>query len=129
MSSTLTLLTLYLVLQEAGSSRYKSALHSRVFDKAVKNYRNSNKQVLDVKHPLTALHKNPGPLRCATKTNIVRLQEAQEKTQRELELLPCDVVRNAKTFRDYMSFFVSGSFSSSSLLRGRVGGEGERGSG
>ena len=39
----------------------------------------------------------------------MRLQEAQEKSQRALELLPCDVVRNAKTFRDYIDFFVSGS--------------------
>ena len=39
----------------------------------------------------------------------MHLQEAQEKSQRALELLPCDVVRNAKTFRDYIDFFVSGS--------------------
>lgn len=32
------------VLQEAGSSRYKSALHSQVFDKAVKKYRKKQLQ-------------------------------------------------------------------------------------
>ncbi|KAI1797989.1 hypothetical protein LXA43DRAFT_1105991 [Ganoderma leucocontextum] len=101
-----TLTILVSVLQEVGSSRYKNALHSRVFDKAVKNYRRNNKQILDVKHPLSALNRNPGH---PTKPNAVRLREAQEQTQRALELLPCDIVRNAKTFRDYMSFFVSGS--------------------
>ncbi len=80
-----------------------------MFDKAVKNYRKNNKQILDVRHPLSALDKNPGRLRSPTKPNAVRLREAQETTQRALEQLPCDVVRNAKTFRDYMNFFVSGA--------------------
>ncbi|PIL27708.1 transporter [Ganoderma sinense ZZ0214-1] len=104
-----TLTILVSVLQEAGSSRYKTALHSRVFDKAVKNYRKNNKQILDVRHPLSAFEKDHDHLCNPTKPIAVRLQEAQEKTQRALELLPCDVVRNAKTFRDYVSFFVSAS--------------------
>lgn len=98
-----------LVLQEAGSSRYKSALHSRVFDKAVKKYRKANKQLLDVRHPLSAFHKEHGVFRSPTKPNAQRLREAREQTQHALELLPGDIIRNAKTFRDYIDFFVSGA--------------------
>ena len=75
----------------------------------MKKYRKANKQLLDVRHPLSAFHKDHAGLRSSAKPSAVRLREAQEQTQRALELLPGDIIRNAKTFRDYIDFFGSGA--------------------
>ena len=100
-----------------GSSRYKSALHSRIFDKAIKKYRKNMKQTQDVKRPrLNSKNTTGAPTgarkdslrRQQSRPTVVRLREAEEQVQRALEVLPTEIIRNARTFHDYMEFFVSG---------------------
>ena len=119
-----------LVLQEAGSSRYKNALHSQVFDKAVKKYRKRQQQ--DWKqHPRPVLggsshagnheshfHGHPGlefpspslqssRRRGNKKPDAARIKESEEVAQRALEALPEEIVRMSNAFNEYMRFFAS----------------------
>ncbi|OSD08778.1 hypothetical protein PYCCODRAFT_1401521 [Trametes coccinea BRFM310] len=128
-----TLTIVVSVLQEASSSRYKSALHSRVFDKAVKKYRKRHLQ--DPKQrPRPALNqssqrspsqrsqsrkdgpsdghertKSSGSANDASQGKPLeeRLKETEELAQRALEALPGEIVRGARTFQEYMQYFVS----------------------
>ncbi|KAH9887203.1 hypothetical protein C8Q73DRAFT_255695 [Cubamyces lactineus] len=132
-----TLTIVVSVLQEASSSRYKSALHSRVFDKAVKKYR--KRQLQETKqrprpvvgqqqqqrsgagaqtsdktredsrpdHPASG-SRNPSDV-ADTRQTAERYKESQEIAQRALEALPGEIVRGARLFQEYMQFFVSGS--------------------
>ncbi|KAI9069608.1 hypothetical protein FKP32DRAFT_1692107 [Trametes sanguinea] len=128
-----TLTIVVSVLQEASSSRYKSALHSRVFDKAVKKYR--KRHLPDPKQrPRPALNqtsqRNPSQRSKSRKdgpSNGIkreessgsandasqgkpleeRLKETEELAQRALEALPGEIVRGARTFQEYMQYFVS----------------------
>ncbi|KAI0371282.1 hypothetical protein BV20DRAFT_1112654 [Pilatotrama ljubarskyi] len=125
-----TLTIVVSVLQEASSSRYKSALHSRVFDKAVKKYR--KRQLQESKHrprPVVAARtqnggaptqdkpSSQGPKSSEQQPNgqantrqiEERLKQSQEIAQHILEALPEEIVRGARTFEEYMQFFVSGA--------------------
>ncbi|KAI0777203.1 hypothetical protein BD413DRAFT_638687 [Trametes elegans] len=130
-----TLTIVVSVLQEAGSSRYKSALHSNVFDKAVVKYR--KRQLQEGKQrprPVIAQHAHSGSRQETRESEVdtrgtsgqagpfheandeekaqrtaERLQESREIAQRELEALPGEIVRSARTFQHYMQFFVSGA--------------------
>ncbi|KAI0747018.1 hypothetical protein C8Q80DRAFT_1220221 [Daedaleopsis nitida] len=120
-----TLTILVAVLQEAGSSRYKSALHSRVFDKAVKKYR--KKQVQEIKQrPRPIIRKDSSGAsklsataqstnsagssssHNASRPTVERYREAQAVAHRALEALPTEVVKMSRTFQEHMQFFVSG---------------------
>ncbi|KAI8986686.1 hypothetical protein BD414DRAFT_486759 [Trametes punicea] len=130
-----TLTIVVSVLQEASSSRYKSALHSRVFDKAVKKYRKRHLQeskqrprpLIDPQgssgsgvreqnssRPRRSSHgnrptgsaQNPGNRADATRIEE-RLKDSQETARRILETLPGEIVRGARTFQEYMQYFVS----------------------
>ncbi|EJF63876.1 hypothetical protein DICSQDRAFT_102012 [Dichomitus squalens LYAD-421 SS1] len=111
-----TLTILISVLQEAGSYRYKNALHSRVFDNAVKNYRKRLKQTQDSKrNRMNSKNTGAGPggvrtagLQQQNKPTFVRLREADKQARRALEALPNEIIRSARTLHDYMEFFVSG---------------------
>ncbi|KAI0674561.1 hypothetical protein C8Q78DRAFT_1015567 [Trametes maxima] len=124
-----TLTIVVSVVQEASSSRYKSALHSQVFDKAVKKYR--KRQLQEAKQrprSVTAQHGHRDNTNLAhensnhhilsshhtsehtgTRSTEERLKASQETTQHVLEMLPGEIVRGARTFQDYMQFFVSGA--------------------
>ncbi|KAI0646554.1 hypothetical protein C8Q79DRAFT_676942 [Trametes meyenii] len=128
-----TLTIVVSVVQEASSSRYKSALHSQVFDKAVKKYR--KRQLQEAKQrPRPVVHQHihhstrhedirlthensdhhtPSSHHTSEHTSTQpigeRLKTSQEITQHVLETLPGEIVRGARTFQDYMQFFVSGS--------------------
>ncbi|KAI0360452.1 hypothetical protein OH77DRAFT_1555853 [Trametes cingulata] len=124
-----TLTIVVSVLQEASSSRYKSALHSRVFDKAVKKYRkrqiqeskqrprpvvnnnaqngNANTQEKRNGHAATSSGQPNG--QGDTQQIEGRLKQSQEIAQHILEALPGEIVRGARTFQEYMQFFVSGA--------------------
>ncbi|CDO70185.1 hypothetical protein BN946_scf184774.g13 [Trametes cinnabarina] len=128
-----TLTIVVSVLQEASSSRYKSALHSRVFDKAVKKYRKRNLQehkqrprtvFKDTSQHTAAQNGSSRRDRPADGTRRTdssglaedtaegkplneRLKETEELAQRTLEALPGEIVRGAHTFQEYMQYFVS----------------------
>lgn len=126
------------VLQEAGSSRYKSALHSRTFDKAVKKYR--KKQLQEGKQrPRPILNKQnaekPGSTsgsphghqaHAGAKPTAERFKESQEISQRALETLPGEVIKMSKQFQESMQFFVAGGADGTNPLQDRDA-EGENG--
>ena len=117
-------------MQEAGSSRYKSALHSHVFDKAVKKYR--KKELQDGKQRPRPIIQEPGisddaersmphgdqpedqhagPSAAHTdnmKPTNARLNEAHEVSRKALEALPGEIVRMSRIFRNHMQFFAAG---------------------
>ncbi|KAI0336716.1 hypothetical protein GY45DRAFT_1315333 [Cubamyces sp. BRFM 1775] len=140
-----TLTIVVSVLQEASSSRYKSALHSRVFDKAVKKYR--KRQLQEPKQrPRPVLGQQQGHQRPSAdaetshnaqedstsdhtalgtrnpsdtgnpRPTAERYKESQEIAQRALEALPGEIVRGARLFQEYMQYFVSGSAEGSNPL-------------
>ena len=123
------------VIQEAYGSRYKSAVHIRAFDKAVKRYRQR------VQHPKPVYGRRGRRLhirgrspaladpsshaqgkvqsisRSPSAMTLLRAQSAAEKqkdivsdvnrrAQETLEALPGHVLRHAKTFHTYVQLFV-----------------------
>ncbi|RDX54769.1 hypothetical protein OH76DRAFT_995744 [Lentinus brumalis] len=134
-----TLTILISVLQEAGSSRYRSALHSRTFDKAVRKYR--KKQIQEGKQrprPIIgqrasgiAEHATSGSANGHhphddVNSTVERLKESQEISKKALEALPGEVIKVSKQFHDYMQFFVAGGADGTNLLEERDA-EGENG--
>ncbi|RPD57007.1 hypothetical protein L226DRAFT_491051 [Lentinus tigrinus ALCF2SS1-7] len=126
-----TLTILVSVLQEGGSSRYKSALHSRTFDNAVTKYRKNQLQegkqrprpVLN--RPSTTGAEKPAngsanghQPHAEPKAIGERLKESQEISQRALETLPGEIIRMSREFHDYMQFLVSGRADSTNPLEG-----------
>lgn len=117
------------VVQEAGSSRYKSALHSQVFDKAVKKYRKrqlqegkqrprpvaessnpaSGSRPRNSRHPDGSSHSYRTEDGDGDQPIAERAKESQDIAQHALEALPGEIVRGARTFQNYMQFFVSGA--------------------
>ena len=126
-------LHIFLVIQEAYSSRYKSAMHIRAFDKAVKRYR----QRVHLVNPISGrrgrrLHfrgrtTEPPPPQvqgkdrsasCSSSTFTLSHAQAAAKKQKliesgsyvraqeSLEALPRHVLRHAKTFDTYIRLFV-----------------------
>ncbi|EMD34661.1 hypothetical protein CERSUDRAFT_116841 [Gelatoporia subvermispora B] len=128
-----TLTILVSVLQEAGSSRYKSALHSHVFDRAVRKFRQKEareaEQVLQG-HPLRqdsgdkrehpgVLQKNGGanghpnghatprqPEPASQQAATERIRSVQDTARRELEALPTEIIRQARAFHDSIQYFI-----------------------
>ncbi|OBZ77638.1 Outward-rectifier potassium channel TOK1 [Grifola frondosa] len=125
-----TLTILVSVLQEAGSSRYKRALHSEVFDNAVKKYRKRQAQEAAKARPRSHLQdlrssaapkSAPGPhgapnadgsqrhdlsaLYPAIRATKARVEESRGLAQRALETLPDEIISNAKVFHDYIQYF------------------------
>lgn len=125
------------VLQEAGSSRYKSALHSRTFDKAVKKYRKKQLQegkqrprpIIDKQSSAVAEKSTNGSAnghhsQAEAKPTVERFKEAQAISQRALETLPGEVIRMSKQFEEFMQFFVAGGADGTNPLEDRdAGGE------
>jgi potassium channel subfamily K, other eukaryote len=125
---------MFLVIQEAYSSRYKSAVHIRAFDKAIKRYRQRVQYAKPVygrrgrrlhirgHNPLVDLSSNvQGKLRSTSRCpSINTLPHPQDATERQkeivsdstrraqecLEALPRHVLRHAKTFHTYVQLFV-----------------------
>jgi potassium channel subfamily K len=122
------------VIQEAYGSRYKSAVHIRAFDKAIKRYRQRIQYVKPVygrrgrrlhirgHNPLAHLPSNPqakvpSTSRSPSVNTLPSPQDAAEKqkeivsdstrrAQECLEALPRHVLRHAKTFHTYVQLFV-----------------------
>ncbi|CCM01199.1 uncharacterized protein FIBRA_03247 [Fibroporia radiculosa] len=115
-----TLTILVAVIEDAGSSRYQSAMHSRAFDKAVAKYRKDIARetarvsdadcdlhniagVKDADAEITTTNGRTTPV--TTEDVASRLDEAQKATQCQLEALPGDIVTRARVFRDYLRYF------------------------
>lgn len=116
------------MLQDAESSRYKSALHSTAFDKAVKNYRQKHTQQFNksshlrlhearlqsnISQPPTAESSvqndqvnftgSPIQLSPPSERNV---EEVEAAAQAALEQLPLKVIQQARAFRDYLQHFM-----------------------
>ncbi|KAJ6600011.1 hypothetical protein DFH09DRAFT_628154 [Mycena vulgaris] len=103
-----TMTILISVISEAFSSKYHSALHAGVFERAVKRYREraraiaekarrgKNKLLAPVHHaPLSAHHSTED-----------MMKEAHTHTQTQLEALPHKILADAKMFHEHLSYFV-----------------------
>ncbi|KAK7685004.1 hypothetical protein QCA50_011839 [Cerrena zonata] len=106
-----TMTILISVLQEAGSSRYKNALHSRMFDNAVKKYQakedKETTRILSNKNAYRTRHSSqPGtPHRLDVSEEAV--EAAKQEAQKELEQLPAEIIRQTQNFREHMQFYVN----------------------
>lgn len=115
---------LHPVIEDAGSSRYKDAMHSRAFDKAVAKYR-KKAALQSTKVPRAEFNiqrasnagqmmvedgsaRDPEPDPSALESTAARLEEARAVARRQLEALPIEIVRRARTFHDYMQYFAGG---------------------
>ncbi|KAI0790498.1 hypothetical protein C8Q75DRAFT_806406 [Abortiporus biennis] len=108
-----TMTILISVLQEAGSSRYKKALHSRLFDNAVKKYRQRESEETNrIAHQrLYSL----APSHQGSRTSHTPLEEvspaavvaARDTAQDALESLPAEIIKQARTFQEHLRFYVN----------------------
>ncbi|KZT00659.1 uncharacterized protein LAESUDRAFT_665671 [Laetiporus sulphureus 93-53] len=114
------------VIEDAGSSRYRNIMHSRVFDKAVEKYR---KHALRAASEASHAEYQRQRTDANTQTNgeavrggeadanpdeitahdaASKVQEAHAAAQRELEALPQEILKQARTFHDYIQYFAQG---------------------
>ena len=85
-----------IVLQDAFSSRYKSALYSGAFESAVMKYRREAKKVRD------GDKESDAPLKIRPST----VQESSARAQQNLESLPGKVLTEAKVFHKYIQYLL-----------------------
>lgn len=92
------------VIEEAGSSKYKNALHSKAFDSAVKKYRiRENKQTEKI-----AARSRPEIPRARSDGSLIEAVDAAHVTaQQELERLPHEILKQARTFNSHMQYFAN----------------------
>lgn len=92
------------VIEEAGSYRYKSALHFKTFDNAVKKFRaRENEETQNLVERTT-----PQAPRTHSNSSLPDVADsAQQTAQHELEKLPTEIIRQVRTFHDHMRFFVN----------------------
>ncbi|KZT70402.1 voltage-gated potassium channel [Daedalea quercina L-15889] len=121
-----TMTILVAVVEDACSEKYRSAMHSQVFDRAVRKYRRNSAdeaaEVPQAKYQLQrvgvdrmrnvdAIRKgeiNIEPEEQSMANVQAQLEEAGQKAHKELEALPHEIIRQARTFQDYMQFFAKG---------------------
>ncbi|KAH9939855.1 hypothetical protein B0H21DRAFT_885240 [Amylocystis lapponica] len=110
-----TMTILISILQDVGELRYKSALHSRVFDTAVKKYRKKQAQESARIPRAHSRLQNVSRLTQAivgqsdddgTAPSPVDVGASRDVARRELEALPGKIIQHARTFHDYMQYFV-----------------------
>jgi hypothetical protein len=93
---------LAIVLQDAFSSKYKSAMHSGVFESAVKKYRREAK---------ASSKKKPGEedseeLSIPTRVHPSAVEELSTRAQKSLENLPGQVLEQARVFHRHVQHLV-----------------------
>ena len=99
----LRLTIIAVVIEEAGSSRYKRALHSKTFDNAVKKYRQRED---DITKQIAAQNRPKAARSHSTSTIDAAIEAAQTSAMRELEGLPNQIIRHSRTFFDQMRYLV-----------------------
>lgn len=101
------------MISEAYSTRYKNAIHSSVFDRAIKNYRArahvsplqiKSRQGLKPTPPLPPSSPNMGHSSSIMDSAVI--DEHNKRLQEQLEALPRKILGHARTFRDHMEYFV-----------------------
>lgn len=86
------------------SSRYKSALHSKTFDSAVKKFRERENKETET----LAKQTTPHAPRTHSDTSLLQATErAEEVARKELEKLPTEIIRRVRAFHDHMQFFAN----------------------
>ena len=93
-----------IVLQDAFSSKYKSAVHSGVFENAVKKYRQKIKNQSKKKAKEEAEKELEIPARVRPSGD----EELSARAQQSLESLPGKVLEQAKVFHRYIHYLVHG---------------------
>lgn len=89
------------VLQDAFSSKYKSALHSGAFQSAVKKYRQKTKAENE-KRPEEVNGRLIIPLRVHPSV----VDESSSRAQKNLETLPTQVLEQAGVFRRHVQYLL-----------------------
>ena len=89
------------VLQDAFSSRYKSALYSGVFENAVKKYRQKAKTRGEKAAQEEEDHKE---LNIPTRIRPSIVEDSSARAQRNLESLPAKVLEQARVFHRYIQY-------------------------
>ena len=93
-----------IVLQDAFSSKYKSAVHNGVFENAVKKYRQRMKSHGKRKAKEEARRE----LRIPVRVQPSSAKESSARVQERLESLPGQVLEQAKIFHRYIHYLVQG---------------------
>lgn len=93
-----------IVLQDAFSSKYKSAVHNGVFENAVKKYRQRMKNQGKRK----AKEEARKELRLPVRVHPSAAKESSARAQERLESLPGQVLEQAKVFHRYIHYLVQG---------------------
>ncbi|KAJ7199234.1 hypothetical protein GGX14DRAFT_662452 [Mycena pura] len=114
-----TMTILISVISETFSSKYHSALHTGVFDRAVKRYRERARVIAEKtrrgRDKLFAPGLEPGASRSRslsrpTLTDQQRtedaLKETHARTQLQLEALPHKILADARVFHEHLSYFI-----------------------
>lgn len=98
------------VISEAFSSKYHSALHAGVFERAVKRYRERARAIAVKarlgKNKLLSPSSPQRPPLSAHQSVEDALKESHTRTQTQLEALPHKILADAKTFHEHLSYFV-----------------------
>ncbi|KAI0074973.1 voltage-gated potassium channel [Panus rudis PR-1116 ss-1] len=108
-----TMTILISILQEAGSSKYKSAFHFRMFDNAVRKYRKRENE--ETARIAKERIRKPGRLTSNVQSSDdpagqdlqQTVEIAKQKAQGELEKLPGEIIRQAQNFHEHMQYFVN----------------------
>lgn len=94
----------FTVIEEAGSSKYKNALHSKAFDTAIKKFRARENQETE----RLAAKSRPRVPRTHTDGSLsVAAETAQETAQQALERLPNKILQQARAFHSHMQYFAN----------------------
>ena len=115
-----------LVIEDACSAKYQSAMHSQVFDRAVRKYRRRTadeavevpraeyqlqRAAVDRMRNVDAIREGKlavEPEERSMASVQAQLEAAHDRAHKELEALPHEIIRQARTFHDYMHFFAKG---------------------
>jgi potassium channel subfamily K, other eukaryote len=88
------------------SSRYKSALHSKTFDSAVKKFRQKENEETE---KISKMARPPAPRQHSSSSLAAATEAAQTEAEAELEQLPTQIIKQVRSFHDQMQFFVNSS--------------------
>ncbi|KAJ7150894.1 hypothetical protein C8R43DRAFT_887165 [Mycena crocata] len=101
-----TMTILISVISEAFSSKYHSALHAGVFQRAVKRYRERARTLARGKNKLLSPTSPRRPPLSGHQSAEDVLNEMHARTQTQLEALPHKILADARTFHEHLSYFV-----------------------
>lgn len=94
-------------MSEAYSSRYKSAVQSHIFHRAVKRYR-KRARVTNACHKHLAAFPPPSPADTASFSTHAPFPDGQKRVQERLEELPRKILGHARIFHDDVQYFLAG---------------------